>query len=283
MFRKANQIAEILITMHQKGCVEFIGERFDCPCGSTDVAELNKKAKMMEQELETWIKKVDNVRDKYYQLNSFTMKQLLYLREELFCNKKLNDRTMFLLKALLPCAPEAAVALAIQTTWLELFDSPNDVADIREWRSQAPSEATITDFEVSDKQQYLSQEDLVESPALTQSERSAYTNMTESKKADPLLTLLVISRGGDKNSCVVQEILEKYEDMMMDEENQPIVSVIQEINRNLSKRSSSWLLKDTEDTSIASDQTESETASTSENDEMSTLSPSSSIDMSLSK
>ena len=284
VFRNANRIAEYLIVLHQQGHMDFIGERFCCPCGSTEIDQLKKKAKVMEQKIKKWTQTVENVRDKYYQLNSFTMKQLLRLREELYCPEGLTDHSILLLKALLPCAPESAVALAVQATWLELFKSSDVIPDVRDWSCQESSKDSEKVFEVSeDKQQSLDLEIFVESPALTPPERLAYTNLTESKWTDPHQTLLVILKHGDKDKCVVQEILEEYEKMLLFGENKPTAAVIEEINRHLSTRSSNWMLKGAEDTSISSDQTDSGTTSTSESDEMSTFSPCSSVDFSLSK
>lgn len=283
VFRKAYQIAEVLVAMHQNGYMESIADLSCYPCGSTTVAELTEKAQKMELDLSTWIQSVEAIREKYYHLNSFTMKQLLQLRQELYHPKELDNQVVFLLKALLPCASESVIARAIQATWEELFDSPAVVPGIVECSHQESSKDSEKDDTFSRSvNQSLDLEQLLESSVLTQSERSAYTNMTEFQGTDPLLTLLLILRTGDKENCTISRMIKEYEKMLLIGPNLPIVQVIQEINGLLAARSSSFLLKDEEDNSKGG-HTEPETTSTSAHDEACTLAHSSSIDLSLSR
>ena len=283
VFRKAYQIAEVLVAMHQNGYMESIADLSCYPCGSTTVAELAEKAQKMELDLNAWIQSVEAIREKYYYLNSFTMKQLLRLRKELYHPKELDNQVVFLLKALLPCVSEPEIAWAIQVTWEELFDSPAAVSGIAECRHQESSKGAEKDeiFSRSIKQS-LDLEQLLESSILTQSERSAYTNMTEFQEADPLLTLLIILRTGDKEKCTIPKTIKEYEKMLLFGPNLPIVQVIQEINGLLAARSSSFVLKEEEDDSKGG-HTEPETSSTLESEEACALPHSSNIDLSLSR
>lgn len=287
VFRKSYLIAEFLIAMHQQGYMESIGDQFCYQCGKTTVAELNKKATNMELELTKWTNFVKDVRRRYYQLNSFTMKQLLCLRGELYHPKELNFQVVSLLKTLLPCASEFEIAKAIESTWEELFQSPHVgvIPDTRKKRNQEPTESAEMSLQgIQGEDQYLELEAFLESSALKQKERDVYHNMTESQRKDPYLTLLAIMRIDDEENCTVVNIIDVFEEMMLKDENQPTDIVIDEINTLLSKRAICCMLKHPKAASVASDHTSSEATSSLESDEASTdIMSSSSTKLSLSR
>ena len=77
------RIAEVLISLQQAGHVEYIGWRVEFYCQTVLVEDLQGLAKDMEEELVKWNKEVTLARKKFYELNYYTMRQLLVLRREL--------------------------------------------------------------------------------------------------------------------------------------------------------------------------------------------------------
>ena len=77
------RIAEVLINLQQSGNVRYIGWRMELCCQTVLVEDLQDLAKDMEDELVEWNKEVTLTRKKFYELNYYTMRQLLVLRGEL--------------------------------------------------------------------------------------------------------------------------------------------------------------------------------------------------------
>ena len=63
--------------------MQFIGWRMQFYCQLPLVEEVQEQAKQMEDELERWSKEVVDARRRFYELNYYTMRQLLVLRREL--------------------------------------------------------------------------------------------------------------------------------------------------------------------------------------------------------
>ena len=77
------RIAEVLITLQQVGNVKYIGWSMEFYCQPSLVEDLQKQAKVMEDELDRWNKEVAEARRQFYELNYYTTRQLLVLRSEL--------------------------------------------------------------------------------------------------------------------------------------------------------------------------------------------------------
>ena len=77
------RIAEVLITLQQVGNVKYIGWSMKFYCQPSLVEDLQKQAKVMEDELDRWNKEVAEARRQFYELNYYTTRQLLVLRSEL--------------------------------------------------------------------------------------------------------------------------------------------------------------------------------------------------------
>ena len=77
------RIAEVLISLQQAGNVRYIGWKMELCCQTVLVEDLQGLAKGMEEELVEWNKEVTLSRKKFYELNNYTMRQLLLLRGEL--------------------------------------------------------------------------------------------------------------------------------------------------------------------------------------------------------
>ena len=77
------RIAEELISLQQVGHTHYIGWRMEFYCGGDLVDDLQRQAKKMKEELETWNTTVSQARQEFYELNYYTTQQLLVLRREL--------------------------------------------------------------------------------------------------------------------------------------------------------------------------------------------------------
>ena len=134
----------------------------------------------METELKEWTEIAENARDKYYPLNSFTNKQLCLLRKELYNPQKLTSEVKFLFTALLPCTSGSDIIKAIRETWQQPLNFPTTVSDATVSTQSSPSFTPKGAPPLSDKsEKTLELKQLVESSALTQSERDLFMNMTE--------------------------------------------------------------------------------------------------------
>ena len=77
------RIAEVLLALQRKGNVKYSGWVLNFHCAVDMVDELQRQAKDMEEELQTWEEEVRLARKEYYELNYYTTLQLLTLRQEL--------------------------------------------------------------------------------------------------------------------------------------------------------------------------------------------------------
>lgn len=79
------QIAEALLELQQSGKVKYIGWQVTLPCYAEQrkTAHLKSIALNLERESGEWKEEVDAARQQFYELNYYTVKQLLNLREEL--------------------------------------------------------------------------------------------------------------------------------------------------------------------------------------------------------
>lgn len=77
------RIAEVLLELQQKGNVKYTGWILTFHCRVDMVNALQQQAKDMEKELQIWEEEVQQVRNKYYELNYYTTLQLLALCKEL--------------------------------------------------------------------------------------------------------------------------------------------------------------------------------------------------------
>ena len=115
------RIAEVLIKLQQAGHVQYIGWRMEFYCQSLLVEDLREQAKEMEDVLQRWNKEVVCARERFYELNYYTTRQLLVLRSELGGLKseqtsQLHPRAqvMALLESISRAIPPCALAGVVQ-------------------------------------------------------------------------------------------------------------------------------------------------------------------------
>lgn len=77
------RIAEVLVSLQQVGNVKYIKWKMEFHCQTDLLVGLQENASKMEEELKEWNEKVKKARNKFYELNYYTTRQLLVLRSEL--------------------------------------------------------------------------------------------------------------------------------------------------------------------------------------------------------
>ena len=78
------RIADALIALQQHGSVDYVGWEIQFPCNLPNVVdELQHVASKLEADLEQWKHEIQEQRERFYELNYYTAKQLLLLRKEL--------------------------------------------------------------------------------------------------------------------------------------------------------------------------------------------------------
>ena len=242
--------------MHQEGFMKSLGDCYCYRCVSLTAKELSKKARDMETELKEWTEIAENARDKYYPLNSFTNKQLCLLRKELYNPQKLTSEVKFLFTALLPCTSGSDIIKAIRETWQQPLNFPTTVSDATVSTQSSPSFTPKGAPPLSDKsEKTLELKQLVESSALTQSERDLFMNMTE-QGTIPLVTLLVILRNRGKAELKLNRMIVQYEDIRLGPwmQSAKFEDICKEINELLSERAAKFLLKEKEDKATTSNE-----------------------------
>lgn len=94
----------MLITLQQVGSVEYTKWILVVPCSTKRkvIDDLQKQAKAMEDELNSWRMMVKNIRNDFYELNYYTTFQLLTLRKELgkVKNEVVNSEVLTLLHSI---------------------------------------------------------------------------------------------------------------------------------------------------------------------------------------
>ena len=78
------RIADALLALQQHGSGDYIGWEMNCPCNLPNVVDqLQLVASKLENDLKQWKCEIQKQRDKFYELNYYTTRQLLLLRKEL--------------------------------------------------------------------------------------------------------------------------------------------------------------------------------------------------------
>ena len=247
IFHNVIQIAERLIRMRQEGFMKSLEDCYCYCCISLTAEELSKIARAMETELNEWTEIAENARDRYYPLNSFTNKQLCLLRKELYNPQELTAEVKFLFTALLPCTSGSDIIKTIRESWQQPLTTT--VSDATVSTQSSPSFTSKGMPPLSDtSEQTLELDELVESEALTPSERYLFIDMTE-QGTIPLATLLVILRNRGKAELKLNKMIDQYEDIMLEPwmQSANFEDICKEINELLSERSAEFLLKGKED------------------------------------
>ena len=261
--------------------MESRGDRYCYRCSHLTSDELSDKSESMEKTLNEWTKAVENARDKYYPLNSFTNKQLCLLRKELYEPQKLTSGVKFLFTSLLPCTAESDIIRAINETRKQQQKCLTTFSDASSHDHSAPSSTKkITHISSKKTRQALELKQLVKSSALKPNELDLFINMTESHRTKPSLTLLIILRNRGKSEPKLSIMLEQYTDIRLQlMQTTKREEINREINELLSKQSSEYFLKETEDEADKADSDES----VSRPIKVPVKPPTSSVDLSLSR
>jgi hypothetical protein len=228
------RIAEVLLNLQKAGNVTYSGWKvsFDCATytvtGSGEdeqvklqedsadqrVKQLQAYAKQMEDDLDSWEKKVKESRGRHYELNYYTTLQLLRLRKELGLvrqnpTKMVDPQILALLESISPTVTSSNVQSVIGSLVMDLqlqaedFEEntqiePADIAttedligaplETMELHEATPaymkmqSSSSLSLVKPNDKPQLTKRD-------LTDSQKKIFTDLVEYKKYDELLVL----------------------------------------------------------------------------------------------
>ena len=85
MLTLVRNVAEALLSLQQSGKIKYIGWilKFSCKCARNILTNLSCLALFIEEELDLWKSEVESARKHFYELNYYTTKQLLVLRNHI--------------------------------------------------------------------------------------------------------------------------------------------------------------------------------------------------------
>lgn len=141
-------IADTLIKLHELGCIQYIGWQCNFLLKKGDIDLLEEDQKSMSKQLSRWNVAIDEARNNFYVLNSFTMKQLLRLCQDLHprhfikeaVSFSIDEQTCSLLKHLHPCVDADVILKTLKETWECMEDELScDNADNEEIESFSQS------------------------------------------------------------------------------------------------------------------------------------------------
>ena len=245
-------MGQALVSLHREGCIEYISIQYFYECKEENlIDEIKRNTNDLEKALEQWKKVVSVARDTYYELNSYTTKQLVMLRKNLpsshlFSDEfELSEQTIALLRFLDPCSHSADINEAVKNsgrTLCELIkpteeptlspacETSGATNQIRQ-RNQSicqPSESTVI----------MDVEGLVKN-VLTPAEKAAYSTLVETEdypSTNAFLAILfhILEKNKDsRNECDINEVDDKLEKLPKDEDEkiQMINHCLQQLNQ----------------------------------------------------
>ena len=206
------QIADALIALQQVGNVKYIGWTLEFPCAMNFVNELQEIAKTMNGELEEWKQTVEDARNKFYELNYFTMVQLLDLRRELGKLKdtpsfhkspKIEPSVLSLLHSVSPQVDNISVMrkvqLCIKEAEVMVLEQKSLGVEAGEDTEEEEKEASSTLFNASGDQTHTSQLTLTYEK-LNETQKAIYNNILGFN--DRLVLMALSTCGEDENECM---------------------------------------------------------------------------------
>ena len=228
------RIAEVLLNLQKAGNVTYSGWKvsFDCATytvtGSGEdeqvqlqeesadqrVKELQAYAKTMEDDLDSWEKKVKKSRSRHYELNYYTTLQLLRLRKELGLvhqspTKMVDPQILALLESISPAVTSSNVQGIIGSLQRQLINLQLQAEDSEENTQTEPADITTTEdlsgstelhaaSSTSTEMQPTSRLSSVKPPSdrpqltekdLNDDQKKIFTDLVEYKKYEELLVL----------------------------------------------------------------------------------------------
>ena len=170
ILQHVTRIAEVLLNLQKAGNVTYSGWKvsFDCATytvtGSGEYEEvqlqeesadqrakqLQAYAKTMEDDLNSWEKKVKESRSRHYELNYYTTLQLLRLRKELGLvhqnpTKMINPQILALLESISPAVTSSNVQGIIGSLQRQLIDLQLQAEDSEENTQTEPADTATTE------------------------------------------------------------------------------------------------------------------------------------------
>ena len=223
MFHTVCIIADMLVKLHELGCVQFIDWRlsFSFKC---ELIKLENEQKIMSEQLSRWSEAIDSARNDCHVLNSFTMKQLLHLRKELRpqliegeVSFSVTEQTYSLLQCLHPCIEPHIMKDTLKEAW-------------KQSESDLIGKVTISETEVTEESgdfKSLSVEEIVKK--LTKEQHGVYLELVETNGINALWSIAeILSRKQSSIDTITTEILEHIA-VVTDEEKVPCENELMDI------------------------------------------------------
>lgn len=203
MFHTVCIIADMLVKLHELGCVQFIDWQlnFSFKC---ELKKLENEQKNMSEQLSRWNEAIDSARNDCHVLNSFTMKQLLHLRKELRpqliegeVSFSVTEQTYSLLQCLHPCIEPHFMKETLKEAW-------------RQSESDLIGKVTISETEVREESgdfKSLSVQEIAKK--LTKEQHGVYVELVETNGIDALWSIAeILSRKQSSIDTMATEILQ---------------------------------------------------------------------------
>ena len=209
-----HHISELLLAMRQFGNIQYTNWSMILPCQKHVITELQKVAKEIESELEDWKMTIDDCRQKFYNLNYYTTRQLLILRKELGRLKfgaafSVCPEVLTLLQCISPSMTSDDLNKAVRKFFLQQWKNSSQ-------RQQKPED--VTKCLVTDSMQKSDDKD----NRLTPKQREIYKELTDQMEFDKKLALAAVHNCNDvydaANWCMEkinedgQEVVDKTEE-----------------------------------------------------------------------
>ena len=202
MFHTVCIIADMLVKLHELGCVQFIDWRlsFSFKC---ELIKLENEQKIMSEQLSRWSEAIDSARNDCHVLNSFTMKQLLHLRKELRpqliegeVSFSVTEQTYALLQCLHPCIEPHIMKDTLKEAW-------------KQSESDLIGKVTISETEVTEESgdfKSLSVQEIAKK--LTKEQHGVYLELVETNGINALWSIAeILSRKQSSIDTITTEIL----------------------------------------------------------------------------
>lgn len=144
IFHGVYRVADALVSLQRNGNIKYWDWKMEVACEPDKVEALANQAKQMEDELEVWKEEVKRVREKYYELNYFTTRQLIVLRKDLGVLK--SPRVNAPGPAVSPTVLALLQSVSEKVNGIAVVKAVRDVAlmPVESWEPSSPSLAATT-------------------------------------------------------------------------------------------------------------------------------------------
>jgi hypothetical protein len=227
VFHAVMILTDTLIKLQEQGCIKYIGWQWCYLFRKNNISQIEYEQKHLADDLQSWEKIVDTARNRCYVLNSYTSKQLLWLRSDLVpcfvdgcvCFDP-KQQTFSLLKYLYPCADEKQMCYILAETWTLMDEEDSYTLTNKEAANRQHQSDTDNDVKSSDdsNSSIIDVNDIVNTK-FTEEQRLAFVELTETNGLKDV-SLWVVSEILLSDNLTISEILMKIA-CLQTEDNEP--------------------------------------------------------------